>query len=464
MTVLVIGTVMTVLDSTIVNVALPEISASLDAGASIEWVVSSYLLAMAVALPVTGWLGARFGQKRSYLLALGLFTLASVACAASPSLPALVVARFFQGLGGGALLPIGLTIGLKMFPRAEHGRAVGLWGLAAMSAPAVGPTLGGWLVDAVNWHWLFLMNIPMGLFALFTGIRSIPEVEPERPGRFDTAGFVSGGTGLALVVLGLSEATRWGWGSVPTLGCLTIGVLLLVTFVVHELRIESPMLEVRIFADHTFSLSLGIAFFITAAQYARLVFVPLFLQEERGYTAFEVGLTLALPAIVTAAFMNVGGRWNDRAGPRPPVVVGVIFVAGAVLAVAMGGLGAPLWLLGILLVFQGVGVGLHMAPCTVAAMGTLRSDQIGQGSAMRNLAGVVAGAISVAGLGALLTVLMPADPTTQEAQQAYSGLFYVCFVGLLAALVMAWRMRPTAAGLDEDRRQEIDDAVHTAWE
>ena len=442
MSVILIGTIMVVLDTTIVNVALPQIGEALHSAQGVEWIVSAYLLAVAVALPVTGWLSDRFGHKQVYLTALTVFTLASFACALSPNLAVLVFFRVIQGLGGGAMMPVGMAIVLKIFPRDRHGRAIGVWGVAAMAAPAVGPTLGGWLVTAVSWHWLFLINVPIGIVALVTGLSLLPPVEHGPAGRFDLAGFLSGSIGLALLVLGLSEANNWGWTSAASIFCIGGGVALAAWFVRHELRTEAPMLEMRMFRSQAFTLAFGITFLVVAAQYARLVFIPLNLEGLRGYSAFDVGIMLAPAGLFSAIGMTTGGRLADRIGIRPPLIVGTSLMAVALLAVANLGLTTPLWLISGILAVQGLGMGLHAAPATVAAMNTLTSDLLGQGSAMRTLTSQVAGAMSVATLTAVLAVATPSSPTPQQAQHAFNVVFYVAFFGMLGAVALALKLRP----------------------
>ena len=444
MSVILMGTIMVVLDTTIVNVALPQIGDALGGGRGVEWIVSSYLLAVAVSLPVTGWVSDRFGHRRIYLLALSAFTLASLACALAPSLPLLVAFRVLQGLGGGALMPVGMAIVLKIFPREQHGRALGIWGVAAMAAPAIGPTVGGYLVTSVSWHWLFLINVPIGVVALAVGLRLLPEVPRGVAGRFDTRGFLSGSIGLAVLVLGLSEANAWGWGSTATIGCLVAGAGLLTWFIRHELRTEAPMLEVRMFRSRTFTMATGITFLVVTAQYARLVFIPLDLESVRGYSAFDVGLMLAPAGLATAVGMTFGGRLADRVGVRLPLILGTSLMATAIFAVAALGLTRPLWVIGGLLVLQGMGMGLHAAPATVAAMNTLPPELLGQGSAMRTLTSQVAGAMSVASLSAVLAIATPVAPTPAQSQTAFSVVFWVAFVGMLGALVLAVRLRPAA--------------------
>ena len=450
MTVILMGTIMVVLDTTIVNVALPQIGESLGAGRGVEWIVSSYLLAVAVSLPVTGWVSDRFGHKRVYLVALSVFTLASFACSLAPSLPVLVAFRVVQGLGGGALVPVGMAIILKVFPRDQHGRALGVWGVAAMAAPAIGPTVGGYLVTSVSWHWLFLINVPLGVVALAVGARLLPEVPRGHAGRFDRRGFFAGSLGLAVLVLGLSEANAWGWGSIATIGCLASGVALMVWFVRHELRTDAPMLEMRMFRSRTFVMATSITFLVVAAQYARLVFIPLSLEGIRGYSAFDVGLMLAPAGLATAIGMSFGGRLADRIGVRPPIIAGTSLMAVALFAVATLGLDQPLWLIAGLLVVQGLGMGLHAAPATLAAMNTLTPDLLGQGSTMRTLTAQVSGAVSVAALSAVLAVATPSSATAAESQTAFTVIFWVVFAGMVGAVVLAVRLRPAPVPTDSE--------------
>ena len=458
MAVILMGTLMVVLDTTIVNVALPQIGEALQAGDGIEWVVSAYLLAVAVSLPVTGWISERFGHKKVYLTALSTFTLASLGCALAPSLGALVGFRVLQGLGGGALMPVGMAIVLSIFPRERHGRAIGLWGIVAMAAPAIGPTLGGYLVTSVSWHWLFLVNVPVGVVALVVGITLLPNIPRVEARPFDLAGFLMGSFGLALAVLGLSEANSWGWSSPATLVCIGAGVGLLGSFVRHELRTDHPMLEMRMFRNRIFWMATTITFLVTAAQYTRLVFIPLQLVGLRGYTALDVGIMLAPAGVATAIGMNVGGRLADRIGPRRPIVIGTSLMAVGLLALANIGLTTPLWLVGAFLVVQGFGMGLHAAPATVAAMGTLSDEMLGQGTAVRTLTSQVAGAVAVATMGAVYAVATPAVATPGQSQQGYSVVFYVASVGMLGALALAWRMRPDPGAHDEPAAEPVEEA------
>jgi EmrB/QacA subfamily drug resistance transporter len=462
MAVIMVATIMVVLDTTIVNVALPQIGEALDAGSGVEWVVSAYLLAVAVALPVTGWVANRFGPTRVFMWSLGLFVGASLMCALSPTLPFLIGARVLQGIGGGALMPVAMTIVMRMYPKERHGRALAAWGISSMAAPAIGPTLGGWLVTTVDWHWLFLINVPIGVVALLAGYRFLPVVPRSAVGPFDLIGFLAGSIGLAAFVFGLSEANRWGWSSPATVVCIGGGALLLAVMVVHELHTPTPMLEMRMFGNRTFTLAFLISALVISAQYARLVFLPLFLEGEAGYSAFEIGLMFAPAGVTTAIAMHFGGVLSDRVGPKAPIVAGTAIGAFAVFCVAAFGLSQPLWVLAALLGVQGLGMGLHIPPATVMAMNTLPEELLSQGSAMRALASQIAGALSVAGLGTLLAIALPADATAAEARSAYDLVFYVSFAGMLVAVALAVALKPQPIVHDPER-DELEARERTAF-
>ena len=209
--VVLIGTLIVALDSTIVAIALPQIGRALDAGQSVQWVVTANLLAVAVSMPAAGWIANRLGAKRVFLTSLALFSLASLAAALAPSLGALIVARALQGLCAGIINPISMTIVLDLFAPAERGRAIGVWGLVAMTAPAVGPTLGGYLVTSVSWHWLFLPNVPLGIAGAIAGRRLLADSPPRPRTSLDVVGLLLGASGLALFLFTLAQSRRWGW-------------------------------------------------------------------------------------------------------------------------------------------------------------------------------------------------------------------------------------------------------------
>lgn len=440
LSVVMVATIMVVLDSTIVNVALHQIGIDLDAGEGIEWVVTAYLLAVCVSQPATGWLADRFGRRQVFLVSLVAFTAASVACAAAPSLTLLVVFRVLQGLGGGALMPVGMTMVFELFPRERHGRAIAVWGMAAMVAPAVGPTLGGWLVTSVSWHWMFLINLPIGIVALVAGVRLLPDIGHRDTRPFDGPGLALGATGLALAVLGLAQGSTWGWGAPATITCIVVGLAALGVFVGHELRTDHPLIELRMFEQRAFRLAIGAFVFVMGAQYARLVFVPLQLEDLRGFTAMKVGLMFFIPAVVTAIAMSIGGRLMDRVGPRTPIVAGCVGMFVAMLCFSQLNLTTPVWVIVLLLSVQGFSMGLTTSPTMVAGLSELPPRLVAQGSAVRSLTSQVSGAVAVAVLGSVVTSQMGVDPSPQQSQDAYNMAFLVAAGGVVISLLLAMRL------------------------
>jgi len=441
------ATIMVALDSTIVNVALDRIGEALGNHRQVEWVVSAYLLAVCATLPASGWLANTFGARRVLLVSLTVFTAASLLCAASPNLGFLIAARVLQGLGGGALMPVGMTLVFALFPPERHGRAISVWGMSAMAAPAVGPTLGGWLVTSVSWHWLFLINGPIGVVTLIAGLRLLPDAGHRSRERFDAVGLALGSGGLTLLVLGLSEANEWRWTSPATLICIAGGLGSLAGFVAHELRVEHPLIELRMFSDRTFRLAMAALVFVYIAHFGRLVFIPLQLEGLRDETALTVGLLFLPAGIVGGLAMGLGGRIVDRAGPRPPIVAGCVVMAVAAVGFATLRLDTPLWLIGLYLCLNGFGMGVLTAPAMIAGISGLPARLVSQGTAVRSLLGQVAGALSVAILGAIIAAGAGPEASAEQSQRSYNAAFIVAAIGVGFALVLAARLpRHVAAG------------------
>ena len=327
MGVVLIGTFMVILDTTIVNVALPQIGIALGRSDGIEWVVTAYLLAVGVSQPATGWLADRFGRKQVFIVSLALFGIGSLLAALSPSLEVLVAFRVLQGLGGGALMPVGMAMIYELFPPDQRGTALGVWGVAAMAGPAFGPVIGGYLVTAVSWHWLFLVNVPIGVVGVIAAMRLLRDTGFRERRPFDATGLGLATVGLVLLLFAFSRANDWGWSSTRTVGMLGAAVVLLVLFVLRELRTEHPALEVRMFKVGTFSLTMVIIWAVIAVQFGGLVFLPLELETLRHFTALKVGTLLVPTAVAAAITFPIGGRITDRIGPRLPVTVGAALLA-----------------------------------------------------------------------------------------------------------------------------------------
>ncbi len=329
---------------------------------------------------------------------------------------------------------------LGLFPRERHGFAMAMWGMAALVGPALGPTLGGWLATSVSWHWLFLINVPIGAVAVVVGVYLIPNIGHRDRRSFDVGGLILGSGGLSLLVLGLSEGNLWGWTSAATVACLILGLAALIGFVPHELRADQPMLQLRMFNQRAFRLSAAAMLCVLIAQYGRLVFIPLELESVRGISPLRVGLLFLPAAAAQAIGMQTGGRLVDRIGARLPMVVGAAILFVAVAGYASLSLTTPITLVAVLLTVQGLGSGLMGAPATVAGLSDLPRHLLAQGTAIRSLTGQVGGALSVALLGAIIAIGTGSDPTPHQSQAAYNTAFAVAAVIVLIALVLSCRM------------------------
>lgn len=315
---------------------------------------------------------------------------------------------------------------------------MGIWGVAAMAGPAVGPTLGGWLVTSVSWHWLFLINLPVGVLAMVLVHRLLRDFgyRDDRP--LDVLGLVLGGAGLALGLLGVSQSTSWGWGAPSTLLLVGAGVVLLTLFVRRGLTVPDPIVNMRIFEVRSFAISMSVIFLTSSAQYIRLVFIPLELEAIRGYSPLHIGLLLIPSALGTAATMPLGGRLMDRIGPRVPVVIGCATMCLASLTLGFIAVDTPIAVVVALLAVQGLGMGLTAAPATVAGMNALSGRYVAQATAMRSLTSQVAGASAIAVASTVVAARM--GESLGQTQAAYNSAFLLAAAGLGLGTLMALRL------------------------
>lgn len=315
--VVLIGTFMVILDTTIVTVALDPIGRDLGAPSGVEWLITAYLLAVGVVQPATGWLADRLGRKPVFLASMVVFAAGSLACAASPNLAVIVVFRVIQGFGGGAMMPVGMAIIYEVFPPHRRGTAMGVWGIAAMAGPAIGPALGGWLVTQFGWRWLFLINVPIGVAGTVLGIRVLRNhgFREHRP--LDWTGLGLATAGVTALLLGLSEGAGWGWRSGQTLGALGGGVGMLVVFAWWSIRrTDHPLIDLSMFRISIYSITITVICLLTLSQYGRLVFIPLELESLRGLSPLHTGLLLTPTAIGSAITMPIGGSSPTASAPK----------------------------------------------------------------------------------------------------------------------------------------------------
>jgi EmrB/QacA subfamily drug resistance transporter len=326
--VVVIGSFMAVLDTSIVNVAIPsienELGASADQG---EWVVTGYSLMLGVVVPTSSWLGERYGLERVQNVALLLFITGSALCGLSTSISTLIGLRLFQAIGGGLLPAVSLTIVYRVVPRESFGTALGIYGFGVILAPAIGPVVGGFLVQYSSWRLIYFINVPVGIIGAVLSYRVVPHFERKRGQRFDLAGWVTIAVGLFSLLLALSEGQKWHWTSYRVLGLVAVGGLSLALFVVLELSAEAPLLNLRVFLNSNYRTSVMIIAVLSNGLFSAAFFIPLFLQQGDGLNAFQTGLTLVPAVFVTLVMVPLSGRLFDRFGARSLAAPGLLVLA-----------------------------------------------------------------------------------------------------------------------------------------
>jgi EmrB/QacA subfamily drug resistance transporter len=388
---------MSILDISIVTVALPTIQNEFGVSTGdVQWVVTAYSLTEGVVVPATAWLGDRLGLSRVYNLALLGFAGGSALCGLAWSLDSLVVARIVQALLGGILPAITMAILLRIVPRDRLGAALGMYGLGAVVAPAVGPALGGYLVEYVDWRLIFFINVPVAILGTVAAIMVLPAFPGRAGRRFDVLGFITVAGGLFALLLALSKGEDWDWTSYRILGLFTVSALSLALFVVIELEVDDPLLDIRIFRYRAFTLSLVLVTLLIVVLFVAAVYVPQFLQLAQGWGALDAGLVVLPPAVVMGILMPIAGRIYDRIGPRWPVMCGLTIAAVATYLLHTITLdtsrGHIMWLL----MLQYAGFGLGMMPLFSAGLAVIPPKHTSTASAFNNVVQRSAAALGVA--------------------------------------------------------------------
>jgi EmrB/QacA subfamily drug resistance transporter len=411
---------MAMLDNTVVNVALPTISEELGTGVSgLQWIVDGYVLVFAALLLTGGIAGDRYGRKKMFLTGLTIFTVASVLCGLSQSTGQLVAARMLQGAGAALLMPGTLSIISVTFPPHERAKAIGLWAGMSAFALALGPTVGGLMVEHLGWQSVFFLNLPIGVVAFLVARRTVRESTSEITRELDLVGLILGSAALLSATYGLIEANQKGWTDPVIVASLAAAGVLLAAFLLFEMRSPKAMMPLRFFRIPAFSAGNTVAFSVSLGMFATFFFMSLYMQLIRGYTAFEAGvrfLPMTLMIIVTAPN---AGRYASRHGSRIPMTYGLVLAGSGLLFLSRLGVDTPYWVLAITFVMMGHGIGATMAPMTAAVMNAVGPERAGLGSAMTNTSREVGGVFGIAPLGTILTTRLRA---TLEPALAAIGL------------------------------------------
>jgi EmrB/QacA subfamily drug resistance transporter len=435
------ATALLLLDVTVVNVALPAIEDDLGASFSeLQWVIDAYALALAVTLLTAGSLADRIGRRRMFVAGVLLFTAASAACAAAWSPVALDLARALQGLGAAAMFATSLALLAEDYRGPDRGRAFGIWGAVSGAALAIGPLVGGALVDGLGWRWIFWLNLPVGVALAVIAIRKLRESRDPAAGQLDLPGAASFSAGLFLLVLALVRGNPDGWGSPLVLAGLIAGSLALAAFVAIELRVDHPMLDVRLFRRRAFAGTAAVAFIQSVALYPMFLFLAIYFQDVLGYTPFETGLRL-LPVTVTLFVLApISGRLTAHVSLRTLLTAGLVLI-GAGLLLMHGLRAGDDWtalLAGLLVGGAGIGV---ISPALAAAMvGVLPVERSGLSSGINNTFRQVGIAAGIAGLGAIFQHRLATDGFVA----GLNSIFLVAgLLSLAGAVLTALVLRPT---------------------
>jgi EmrB/QacA subfamily drug resistance transporter len=446
----VFGLFMDLLDTTIVNVALPAMQRDFGVKVdSIQWVVTGYLLSLAVFIPVSGYAADRFGSKRIYLLALLSFTGASTLCGLAQSEGQLIAFRMLQGAGGGMMVPVGTAMLFREFAPEERATAASVLAIPTVFAPMLGPLLGGLLVDFLSWRWIFWVNIPIGLTGFFFSLHFLREHREPDPGRFDREGFLLAAVGFASLLYGLSVAARpsVGFSSPQSLGFIALGIALVAVFVVFELHHSHPMLDMRLFQDPNFSVGNVIAFIVFGGMLGALLLYPLFLQNPqlKGLSALQSGLTTFPQALGVLAMRPFTSRMLHRLGAKALIVSGMFVFLLTSFAFTHLDVSTSLWFIRGTLFVRGIGMALLLVTVQTMTFYTTPGPEMGRASSIFNVTRQLAGSFGVAIFATALSVrsaayLASGTPEPEALVLGFQDAFWLgtvlAFIGVVLAMIL----------------------------
>jgi EmrB/QacA subfamily drug resistance transporter len=464
--VVVLGAIMSILDITVVNVALPTFQTEFAVDgeplpySTVAWTVTAYTLALATVIPLTGWAADRFGTKRLYMTALFLFTAGSVLCAMATSIELLIGFRVLQGLGGGMLMPLGMTIMTRAAGPARMGRLMAILGVPMLLGPIFGPILGGWLIENYSWHWIFLINLPIGAAALVYAFMVLPSDSPEPSESFDWVGMALMSPGLALFLYGVSSIPGEGTFFSPKVIIPgTVGLLMVVGFVFWSFRPEHPLLDLRLFRNRNLTVSVITMFLFAAAFFGGLLLVPTYFQQVRGETALAAGWLMAVQGLGAMITMPIAGALTDKLPVGRIVPFGLAAIIAGMFALTQLTATTSYWYILPVLFVMGLGMGGTMMPLMTSALKTLTSHEVARGSTLLNISQQVASSIGVAIMSVVLTNGLSSDPLLKASKafnEASAGVTDPAQLGSIAARF------PEVAALLERGQEFLMAAVNEA--
>ncbi|RUT36306.1 DHA2 family efflux MFS transporter permease subunit [Paenibacillus zeisoli] len=402
--VLMVGLFLAILNQTLLNVALPHITNEYGITTNTaQWLLTGYMLVNGVLIPLSAFLIERFGVRVLFLAAMFCFTLGALICGVAGSFSVLLIGRLIQAVGGGVLSPLVMSVILFIFPPEMRGKGMGIFGLAMMFAPAIGPTLSGWVVQNYDWHILFSGMIPFGVIVIIIAFFKMRNIEQPKLIKLDYMGTLSSLAGVGLLLYGLSEAGTKGWGDTEVMACIIIGTILVAFFVIWEMRTRNPLLNMGVFRFGIFSLSNVINIFVTASMYAGMLLIPIYLQNLRGITPLDSGLLMLPGALVMLIMSPISGILFDKVGPRPLAIIGMVITTVTTYQLTKLTLDTSYSYILIIYMIRYFGMSFLMMPIMTAGMNQLPRDLNKHGTAMSNTLRQVSGSIGTSVITTIFT-------------------------------------------------------------
>lgn len=453
---IILGMMMVMIDSTAMNVALPRLSRDFQVGFSIlQWVITGYMLAMSITIPLAGWLSDQLGTAKALLFAVIVFVVGSLLCAMAQDVEQLILFRIIQGLGGGMIQPIGMATVFRLAPAEKKGQVMGMLGIPMLLAPASGPVLSGWLLEVISWHWIFWINLPLGLITVMLIMRYLSPVKMLQAstanitkGSLDVVGLLLAPLSFIVLALALNLNTSIWMQCILTF----IGISLLIWLGLHELRHPYPILELRAFRAVRFRRGMMISWIQYMALNGSVVFIPQFLQNIKQYTPLQAGLVMSMLAITSGLLMPVGGRLFDRFGIRPLAMGGLGTIALALIGMSQMSLYISGTIFGVLVGLLGIGMGLCMMSLNTYILQSAPSDSVQRVTPLTSTGANLIIPLSIAGLSHFLTlrtmIWKEASPMTSTMAHAlaYKDTFMLAACIAVIGVLWSWRLKPMVRG------------------
>lgn len=448
-----VGLFMIMLDNTVVNVALPSIQRDLGASLSeLQWIVTGYALTFAALLLVGGKVADAYGRRRIFVVGIVVFTVASLLCGLAGSTDVLIGARVLQGAGAALMNPATLSIIAATFPPAQRGAAIGIWAGVSALALAIGPLVGGVLTEQLSWHWIFFVNVPVGVLGIVASYLFIDESRDETHERLDLPGLAASSLGLFALTYGLIEANTYGWTSTRILGAFTVAAVALTAFVVLEHRQRAPMLQLDLFRNRTYTGANTVMLLVALAMFGVFFFVSLYMQNILGYSAVQAGAAFLPMTVLIILVAPAAGRASDRFGSRGLVTAGMLLIALQLVLFSRLGPDASFWELLPALLVGGLGMATTMTPTAAAATRAVPVDKAGVGAAVLNGARQVGGTLGIAVMGAIVASELGEVPSPEAFMSGFRvALLVAAGIALCGAVVAFALLRPHEPATSGDR-------------